>query len=503
MGEGGLTGPLVFAILSAAFGSSFLFGYNIGVINAPQTVMGLWIRKVKCSRIGNNSADESWGQWCPELDTQDKQEHMFENGTLNLIWSVVASIFCLGGLIGALTTSFFVNRFGRKGTLLINNVSGIIAAALLSFPSLAGSYEMLIAGRFVAGLNAGLNSGVPPMYFTEISPSSLRGAIGSVHQLFITIAIFVSQILGLPYILGNSYGWPILMGLTIVPCVVQLLTLPFCQESPKFLYLSKGDERGANDALVRLRKRTDIRDEMDEMKLEHEQMKNEPTVTFRDLFVNPFLRKITIIAVMLMVMQQLSGINAVMFYSTSIFRSAGLTPDQAAYATIGMGGINVLMTFVSVILVEKAGRKTLLLIGFSGMMITTVLLTVFMLLYKSGVVPDGENTQGWAAWASLSCVILFVIFFATGPGSIPWFLVSELFSQGPRAAATTIAVGVNWLCNLIVALAFPFIQAAIKEYTFIIFAVLLALFVTYTWFKVPETKGKRLEEIQAELRQNL
>ncbi|OQV18761.1 Solute carrier family 2, facilitated glucose transporter member 2 [Hypsibius exemplaris] len=352
--------------------------------------MGLWIRKVKCSRIGNNSADESWGQWCPELDTQDKQEHI-------------------------------------KGTLLINNVSGIIAAALLLFPSLAGSYEMLIAGRFVAGLNAGLNSGVPPMYFTEISPSSLRGAIGSVHQLFITIAIFVSQILG----------------------------------EPKFLYLSKGDERGANDALVRLRKRTDIRDEMDEMKLEHEQMKNEPTGTFRDLFVNPFLRKITIIAVMLMVMQQLSGINAVMFYSTSIFRSAGLTPDQAAYATIGMGGINVLMTFVSVILVEKAGRKTLLLIGFSGMMITTVLLTVFMLLYKSGVVPDGENTQGWAAWASLSCVILFVIFFATGP-------VSR--HQGVHFHHLRCPAG---------------------------------LFVTYTWFKVPETKGKRLEEIQAELRQNL
>ncbi|XP_055350367.1 solute carrier family 2, facilitated glucose transporter member 1-like isoform X2 [Paramacrobiotus metropolitanus] len=512
----GLTGPLVFAILAAAFGSSFLFGYNIGVINVPQTLVGKWIRDVKCSRLDNQTAPVAdIERWCaPILPDTPQEENMFKDNTeLNTIWSTVTSIFCAGGLIGALSSGFFVSRFGRKGTLMMNLVTGFLAAALLGFPKLAYSFEMLIIGRFVTGLNSGINSGVPPMYFTEISPASLRGAVGSIHQLFITIAIWVSQILGLPFILGTSWGWPWLFGLSVVPCIYQLLTLPFCPESPKYLYLDKGDEVGAQKALVRLRKSDNVADEMDEMRIEHEKAKSEAKVTVRDLFANPFLRKCTIIAMMLMVMQQFSGINAVMFYSTSIFKDCGMSGNSALYATIGMGGINVLMTVISVILVEKAGRRTLLLVGFAGMAVVTILLSVFMLLHAAGKCGGQkltveeckgvENMYPWAAYASMVCVMLFVVMFATGPGSIPWFLVTELFTQGPRAAATSIAVGVNWLCNLIVALSFPFIQSAIGEYTFIVFAVLLVLFVAYTWFKVPETKGKTIEEIQAELRQTL
>ncbi|XP_055331034.1 solute carrier family 2, facilitated glucose transporter member 1-like [Paramacrobiotus metropolitanus] len=502
------TRTLAFSIFAAAFGSSFLFGYNLGVINAPQTVIGLWIRDTTCIANGGVPSQKD-GQtddiWCKKLDPTGQATMFSDNGTLNLIWALITAIFCAGGLIGALSTSFFISRYGPRMTMIINNAVGLIAVVLLSIPQAVGSYEVLIVARFVVGVSSGVNSGTPAVYFSEIAPAHLKGALGSVHQLTVTIAISISQVLGLPYIMGNSSLWPYLFAVSAVPSIVQLLTLPFCPESPKWLFLGKEDEEAARAALVRLRGTTDVEDEMSEMRAEHKVAKALPKVGVKDLFTDPFLRSITFIAIMLMVCQQMSGINAVMFYSTQIFRSAGLDAQSALYATIGMGVVNIGMTVVSVFLVEKAGRRTLLLIGYAGMLVTCVLLSCSMLIFDSGVAPvwnpAAVNPFGFFAYFSIVFVIVYVIMFATGPGSIPWFLVSELFTQGPRAAANSIAVGTNWLCSLIIAIAFPFVQTAIEEYTFLVFAGLLVIFVVYTRLRVVETKGKTQDEVQAELRQ--
>jgi Sugar (and other) transporter len=179
----------------------------------------------------------------------------------------------------------------------------------------------------------GINSGVPPLYFTEISTPGLRGALGSVHQLFVTIAIWISQILGMPYILGTYWGWPILVGLSAVPAIYQLFALPFCPESPKFLYMGKRDEKGARKgiekvsiqipttsskrklyppvALEKLRATASVEEEIEEIRVEYEKTKDLPSVSIGMLFRDPFLRKVTLIAAGLMVCQQLSGIDAV------------------------------------------------------------------------------------------------------------------------------------------------------------------------------------------------
>ncbi|GFQ82166.1 solute carrier family 2, facilitated glucose transporter member 3, partial [Trichonephila clavata] len=443
----GLTGHLVFAIAAAAFGSSFQHGYNTGVVNAPQRLVEKFINETYFERY-NEVPNES---------------------VVTIIFSVMVSIFCLGGMIGALGTAFFAEKFGRKGGLLLNNIFVFIAAALMGFGKMAKSYEMLIIGRFVIGLNSGLNAGLSPMYLTEISPVHLRGAVGTIYQLIIAFTILVSQILGMPEILGTEEGWPVLFGLIILPAIFMLVTLPLCPESPKYILIRKGKDVSAQKGTKLVSK-----------------------VTLKEMWENAVLRKPLVIAVVVMLSQQLSGINAIIFYSTSIFMNAGLSNQAAIYATLGMGTINVLMTVVSMVLVEKAGRKTLLLTGLTGMMVITALLTISLALTPNAA---------WLSYLSVICIIGFIVLFASGPGSIPWFLVAELFGQGARPIATSIAVSVNWMANFIVSLGFLPIVESIGEYTFLIFTAILAMCCLFTYNKVPETKGRTVEEITAEFRE--
>ncbi|XP_044727642.1 solute carrier family 2, facilitated glucose transporter member 1-like isoform X3 [Chrysoperla carnea] len=468
--EAGLNGRLAFAIAAAALGSSFQHGYNTGVVNAPEELIEKWIADVILYRTGVYP----------------------DQSSVTLIWSVAVSIFCIGGMIGGVITGLVADRFGRKGGLLFNNVLVLIATFLMGLAKSAGSYEMMILGRFIIGINSGLNAGLAPMYLAEISPINLRGAIGTVYQLVITISILVSQILGLGSLLGTADKWPILLAITIVPAIFQVATLPICPESPKYLLLTRGKDHEAERSLAWLRGTIEVQDEMDEMRSEYEAMKIIPKVTMRELIVNDALRIPLLISLAIMCAQQLSGINAVMFYSTKIFKMAQLSSEGAQFATLGMGAINVLMTVISLILVERAGRKTLLLIGFSGMFIDTILLTFAMVNVAAAL---------WISYCAILFVLIFVVMFAIGPGSIPWFLVSELFTQSARPAATSLAVCVNWTANFLVGLGFLPLQNIMGPYIFIIFVVILGVIVVFVYKKVPETKNKTMEEISAMFRQ--
>ncbi|CAG9120134.1 unnamed protein product [Plutella xylostella] len=614
---------LAFAIIASAGFSAFQHGYNTGVLNAPQGVMTKWLQM-------------------DALPNANKTVDPNDEPTVTSIWAVAVSIYCVGGMIGGVITGVLADRFGRKGSLLMNNALVFLGAGLeggsyyanssemLIVGSLlmnnalvflgagleGGSYyanssEMLIVGRLLIGINSGLNAGLAPMYLSEISPVSLRGSIGTVYQLVITITIVLSQVLGLSSVLGTASRWSLLLALPLLPAVLQCAALPFCPDSPHYLLFNKGNDKGATKALSWLRGGADVNSEMEEMHQEAEKTKIRKKVTVRELFRNRQLRVplITAAVVMLaqqlsginaviffstdifykaglsqstaqyatlavvmlaqqlsginaviffstdifykaglsqstaqyatlvknlcnrerssynitslrlgkyiksmmmmiiicqlrvplitaavvMLAQQLSGINAVIFFSTDIFYEAGLSQSTAQYATLGMGAMNVLMTVISLVLVEIAGRKTLLLIGFVGMLLCTVALTVAS-LFTSIV---------WVSYVSIALVILFVVMFAVGPGSIPWFLVTELFNQSARPAATAVAVTVNWTANFIVGLSFLPLSLLLGSYVFVIFAVLQFLFILFIYYKVPETKNKTIEEITAMFRQHL
>merc|ERR1712241_401629 len=474
----GLNPRIGFAIAAGAIGSSFQHGYNTGVLNAPEVMIKQWTKSYVCPDAANET-----------LEILPGDEHSVNNAC-----NVSVSIFCIGGMMGGSVVGLVSSRLGRKGGLLLNNILVVISAILMGAAKAAGSYHMLILGRLIIGINAGLNAGLAPMYLAEISPTSLRGALGTVYQLIITMSILLSQVLGMGSLLGTPDGWPWLLAITAVPAIFQIATLPFCPESPKYLLLDKDDEHGAEEALQWLRGTIEVHDEMDEMKQEQESMKLVPKVTLKEMLVNSSLRKPLIIAMMMMLAQQLSGINCAIFYSTNIFKEAGLNPTQSQSATLGMGAMNVAMTFVSLALIEKAGRKVLMLSGLSVMVVCTTMLLICLALADD--VPA-------LSYVSIVMVITFVIGFATGPGSIPWFFVTELFTQSARGMATSIAVVTNWTANFLVGLGFEPLKLVMGPYVFIIFIVLQILFIVYIWFKVPETKNKPIEEIVAQFRQNI
>ncbi|XP_014226875.1 solute carrier family 2, facilitated glucose transporter member 3-like isoform X2 [Trichogramma pretiosum] len=476
-GKLGFNPHLAFAIGAAAIGSAFQHGYNTGVVNAPEAVMKSWITDISKSR--DNVTD-------PDAATQKSYE---DHATM--LWAMAVSVFCAGGMFGGCMIGWAADRFGRKGGLLINNALVVLAVIFEAIAKPTASWELFIVGRLFIGINSGLNAGLTPMYLSEISPLNLRGAVGTVYQLVITISILVAQVLGMSKLMGTAELWPYLFSLTIIPAVVQLVTLPFCPESPKYLLLSKGKDMDAQRSLTWLRGTIEVHEEMEEMRIEHETMKLTPKVTLRELFGNPSLRIPIFIAIMMMLAQQFSGINAIMFYSTSIFEMANLTGDKAQNATIGVGVVNVLMTFVSMILVEKAGRKTLLLIGFFGMTIVTTLLAI-CLIFR-----DYEACSIMA----VVLVIVYIILFASGPGSIPWFLVSELFNQSARPTASSVAIAINWAANFLVGIGFPPVKALMDSSVFFVFAGLQCFFTLFIWFKVPETRNKSIEEISSMFRQ--
>lgn len=466
----GLNKKLLLAICAAAIGSAFQHGYNTSVLNNPQKVLEAWISNVTFEKTGTYPSSES----------------------VTFIFSLMTSLFCLGGMVGGLLTGFFADRFGRKGALLINNIFVLITVIFECVAKPFGSYWALYIGRFFIGINSGLNAGIVPMYLSEITPVKLRGAVGSVYQLVIVISILLSIIMGMDNVMGTEDLWPYLLAITILPALFQLVTLPFCTESPKYLLIVKNQESKARKALSWLRDGAEINDELAEMKSEAESIKTMAKVTLKELITNESLKAPLIIVLTIMAAQQLSGINAIMFFSNSIFESANLDKQQAQMANLAMTIVNVLMTFVSMVLVDKAGRKTLLLTGFVGMTINTFFLAIMMKYTGNHII---------ISWLCVVLVLVFIIMFASGPGSIPWFLVSELFNQSARPIATSLAVGCNWLANFIVAVSFPSLQLYLGSNVFYIFVVLQALFSIFIFKKVPETKNKTIEEISAIFRQ--
>ncbi|XP_008572625.1 PREDICTED: solute carrier family 2, facilitated glucose transporter member 5 [Galeopterus variegatus] len=413
--EGRLTLVLALATLIAAFGSSFQYGYNVAAVNSPAELMKQFYNETNYDRTGE----------------------FMDDIPLTLLWSVTVSLFPFGGFVGSLLVGPLVNKLGRKGALLFNNIFSIVPAILMGCSKVAGSFELIIVSRLLVGICAGVSSNVVPMYLGELAPKNLRGALGVVPQLLITVGILVAQIFGLRSLLANDKGWPILLGLTGVPAALQLLLLPWFPESPRYLLIQKKDEAAAG-------------------------------------------------TVVLMAGQQLSGVNAIYYYADQIYLSAGVSETDVQYVTVGTGAVNVVMTLCAVFVVEFLGRRLLLLLGFTVCFVACCVLTAALAL---------QDTITWMPYVSIVCVISYVIGHALGPSPIPALLITEIFLQSSRPAAFMVGGSVHWLCNFTVGLVFPFIQKGLGAYSFIIFAVICLLTTIYTFMIVPETKAKTFIEI--------
>lgn len=392
----------------------------------------------------------------------------------------VVSMLLVGAFGGALCAGTCADRIGRKKTILLAAALCIAGTLLLSF---ATSYALLLVGRAVAGISIGIISLVTPLYLAEISPPHSRGAFVSFNQLAITMGILVAYLISLSY--AKSGDWQMMFAWAIAPALMQVIGGLFLPETPSWLLQHHREESGLA-TLKKMRIDNQWQSCLDEMKRSASSHKKGG---WKTLF-QPRLRHVLVLGLALSAFQQITGINAVIYFAPKIFQIAGFaSASSAIFASVGIGVINVLATLFSVFLLDRLGRRPLLLTGLIGMIASLLALSFAFFLKSSSIAP-----------IALVSLMSYVAFFAIGLGPITWLLIAEIYPLAVRGKAMTIAVGMSWMSNYLISLIFlDLISYLGSSITFCLFSLISIIALIVIWRYVPETKGKRLEEIENEL----
>ncbi|XP_067144382.1 solute carrier family 2, facilitated glucose transporter member 1-like [Centruroides vittatus] len=454
----GLTKRLLTVAIMGVLGISVPAGYNLGVINTPQTVLE---------------------QFCNRSLSQ--RGHFVSRNELDLLWSFIVSVYLASAALGSLCASFLADKIGRRQTLLLNNSLGLMSAAFFAFSEVANSIELLFLGRLTVGFYSGLGSSVGPMYLMEVAPLHLRGPLGVLHQLGLTLGILISQILGQEEILGTEAMWPVLLSLYSVSVTIGLLLLPFCPECPAYLYINQNDHEKALEALVKLRGLPIelLKEDISLLKKEQKAKESNHKWTMKNILKDQTLRSAVLLMCAMHAGQQFIGISAVFYYSTNTFEKIGMTVKQSQYSSIGAGMTNFIMACIAIPLIRKCRRRFLILLSLIMSTISLLILSLSMIL---------QEVTFWMSYITIIALVLFVCFFGLGIGPIPFMIGSELFQQGPRAAGMSVGCAVNWSANFVIAVTFPIVKSVIGEYIFLVFAFVGFLLSGYFHFNLPETK---------------
>ncbi|XP_061841786.1 solute carrier family 2, facilitated glucose transporter member 11-like isoform X3 [Nerophis lumbriciformis] len=417
---------LLLATFAACIGGSFQYGYNVSIINAPTKHVQEFINQTWTVRYQTGMAEDA----------------------LTFLWSIIVSIFTLGGLVGVSIGGTLSIKLGRKGTLLTNNILAITAALMMGLSYGTGSFELIIIGRLIIGVNAGIGLCVQPLYLTEIAPTAIRGLLGMGTSVFLTGGILTGQVMGLKELLGREEYWPILLSTTAIPAIMQLLTLPWFPESPCFLLIDRGDDEGCKKAVQQLHGAANCKKEMEEIEKERNNLAEITAKKPWELFADRDMRWQLITIILLNAAQQLNGINAIYFYADYVLREAGIPNDKIPYATVGTGACECLTALTCGLLIERLGRRVLIIGGYTLMGICCILFTLTMTL---------QETSSVFPYLSMACIFAFILSFGLGPGGVTNILTVELFTQNSRPAAYMIAGSINWTSLFLISMIFPFI----------------------------------------------
>ncbi|KAI9278398.1 major facilitator superfamily domain-containing protein [Phascolomyces articulosus] len=432
------------------------------------------------------------------------------------IWGVATGMLAVGGLLGAICSGTLAGRFGRRDSMLYMNILFVIGAVLISTSTTSAQFAV---GRIIVGAASGFMTTIVSVYITEISPPSHRGVLVAFLQLFTATGIFVIEAIGLG--LRSYVGWRVITAITVVPAITQAIGLGFCSRSPRWLIgqnrvdeartvmlrLRKGnmesefaemvhgivttipspspntlDDKGKNDILSSTEDTTTIEDE-ETVKTTTTRGSNGNHLSF---FQVMRIRRLAILTMKQMILHagsQLVGINAIMYYSTSIFEAS--FGDNAAYVTVGVAGLNVVMTVVGQSLIDRLGRKSLMLISSVSMCLFAALMTVGMALN----IPILQ----------VVCIMLFVASFAVGLGIVPFLFTAECFPTYAVGAGCSAALMSNWFFNFIIGLIFPTLARVCGDYVFLIFVGFSFLLSLFIYFFTIETKKRSIEDIGRQL----
>lgn len=395
--------------------------------------------------------------------------------------SWIGSLLPVGATIGPFLAGFLAEKIGRKKTLLLGNFPFIIAFFLVLY---AETTQMLFAIRFIFGLSVGLVFTVLPMYIGEIAEDEVRDTLGSFMQLFVVIGLLFSFCLG-PYLTVKNFNITCL----IPPILFLILFYMLIPESP--YYLIRNNETEAEKALMKLRNKSKegVQDELKQIKISvDDALAN--TASFVDIFKSKGLTKALTISVGLIIFQQLSGINIVLFYAQNIFTDAGST-IPADISTIILGVVQVISCGITPILVEKKGKKYLLILSGIGMAISLGILSVFFYIKSSG-----SDIKSIAFLPVLS-LVLFIITFCFGFGPLPWAVMGEMFPGNVKSSASTATASCSWFMGFLLTKYFSLLTSLIGPAgSFGMFALCCLLAAGFVHKYLPDTSGKSLQEIQ-------
>ena len=403
--------------------------------------------------------------------------------------SFTTSAVLVGSAVGALGVGPLADRFGRK---ILLTVAGLffIVGSLLS--AIAGGFGTMIIARIILGLAVGAASALTPAYLAELAPAKHRGSLGTMFQLMITLGILLAYVSNLGFLGHNIAGirdWRWMLGSALVPAVLLFLGSFLLPESPRFL-AAKGNETDAKRVLNHLRANTG--ENVDAELAEIEQIAGQQKGGLKELF--SVARPAVIVAVGIMFLQQLVGINSVIYFLPQVFiKGFGFADSNAIWISVGIGIVNFAVTVVAVSIMDRFDRKALLTFGSIVMTISLAILTVlnYTLTVQAAAVP------------TMVLIAIYIFGFAISWGPIAWVMIGEIFPLSVRGIGSSIGSAANWIGNFIVSQFFLVLLAVFHNNVggpFGIFAIFAFISIFFVKYLVPETRGKSLEDIEKDLR---
>jgi sugar porter (SP) family MFS transporter len=391
--------------------------------------------------------------------------------------AITVSIGLIGTIVGALTSGALGQKIGGREALRIMAVLYLISAVGCAF---AWNWDVLLFARFVGGIGIGGSSVLGPVYIAELAPAKWRGRMVGTFQINIVIGIllaYLSNFIITTLHLG-ALEWRWEFGVAIVPSTLFFVMLYGIPRSSRWLVTTNQTDEALE--VLRLMGSPNSEEELKEiMESVHVERGAKPEPLFNGKYKLPIF-----LAISVGMFNQLSGINAILYYSNSIFAAAGFHDTSAALQTVAVGLVNLLATLLGMSLIDKLGRKTLLLIGALGMVVA---------LSGVGAIFATNTHQELLVW----CLMLFIVFFAISQGAVIWVYISEVFPSRVRSKGQSVGSSAHWIMNAIIAFLFPLIAVHSHAVPFFFFAGMMALQFVLVLLVYPETKGDTLEQIQA------
>eukprot|EP00250_Pteridium_aquilinum_P018069 c23925_g1_i1 orf=362-2026(-) len=426
--------------------ANFMFGYHIGIMNGPLTSIA--------------------------------HELNFEGDTI--VKGFVVSSFLLGAFIGSIGGGVLADKIGRRRTFQVDMIPLILGAALSAN---AESVNAMIIGRFLVGIGIGVNTGLVPVYISEVAPTRYRGALGSICQIGTCLGIIAVLILGIPSE-TDPHWWRTLFGIAIIPGILLIIGMQFAVESPR--WLSKvGRWEEAESIIRKLWGASNVETAMEELKKSAKSIESTAEISWPELLSERYYKG-PAIGSALFALQQFAGINGVLYFSSLTFKDAGITNSMSASAIVALA--NLLGALSALYLMDRQGRRNCLMGSYTGMAVAMAILFFSL---------DHNMDQQTSHSLAIAGTLLYVYTFALGAGPVTALIIPEITSTQARAKTMAVSLCVHWVCNFAIGLFFlEFVERFGISTVYASFGVVSLLSVAFSNAFIIETKGRSLEEIE-------